>query len=136
MALPMMAASAKVATALTCSGVEIPKPTAMGIPDGWVNLRRRVTSSAASVAICCCVPVIVPLALWRAEREALLGRGEVGVWLGPSDDPDALAGDVALLGLGFAEMAARRAVDQAALRLGESVGEGALIKAALKELDQ
>lgn len=42
---------------------------------------------------------IVPLALWQAERDALMGRGDVGVWLGPGDDPDALAGDVAALPL-------------------------------------
>jgi Holliday junction DNA helicase RuvA len=40
----------------------------------------------------------------------------------------------ALMGLGIAEIAARRAVDQAALRLGEDAGEAALIKAALQEL--
>ncbi|HZK99111.1 MAG TPA: Holliday junction branch migration protein RuvA, partial [Caulobacteraceae bacterium] len=32
------------------------------------------------------------------------------------------------------EVAARRVVDQATLRLGEDAGEGALIKAALQEL--
>jgi Holliday junction DNA helicase RuvA len=40
----------------------------------------------------------------------------------------------ALLGLGVAEPAARRAVEQAALRLGETAEPAALIKAALQEL--
>ncbi|HEY3798732.1 MAG TPA: Holliday junction branch migration protein RuvA [Caulobacteraceae bacterium] len=40
----------------------------------------------------------------------------------------------ALMGLGVAEVAARRVVDQAALRLGEDAAEPALIKAALQEL--
>ena len=40
----------------------------------------------------------------------------------------------ALMGLGVAEVAARRVVDQAVLRLGESAAEAALIKAALQEL--
>ncbi|MGI9168842.1 MAG: Holliday junction branch migration protein RuvA [Caulobacteraceae bacterium] len=40
----------------------------------------------------------------------------------------------ALLGLGIAEIVARRVVDQAALRLGEDAPEAALIKAALQEL--
>jgi uncharacterized protein (DUF934 family) len=43
--------------------------------------------------------VILPLALWKAEGAALAARGEVGVWLKPDDDPDALAGDVATLPL-------------------------------------
>lgn len=41
--------------------------------------------------------VIVALALWRAERKALAARGEVGVWLQPTDDPALLADDVATL---------------------------------------
>jgi Holliday junction DNA helicase RuvA len=40
----------------------------------------------------------------------------------------------ALLGLGVAEPVARRAVEQAALRLGETAEPAALIKAALQEL--
>jgi Holliday junction DNA helicase RuvA len=40
----------------------------------------------------------------------------------------------ALMGLGVAEITARRVVDQALIRLGESAGEAALIKAALQEL--
>jgi len=42
-------------------------------------------------------PVIVPLALWRAHREALIARGDVGVWMAPADDPDALRADIAAL---------------------------------------
>jgi len=46
------------------------------------------------------------------------------------------AGDAiaALMGLGVAEAAARRVVDQAMIRLGEGAAEAALIKAALQEL--
>ncbi len=40
----------------------------------------------------------------------------------------------ALVGLGTAEIVARRLVEQAALRLGEDAGEAALIKAGLQEL--
>ena len=40
----------------------------------------------------------------------------------------------ALMGLGIAEVLARRVVDQAALRLGDDAAEPALIKAALQEL--
>ena len=40
----------------------------------------------------------------------------------------------ALMGLGVAEIAARRVVDQAALRLGDDANETALIRAALQEL--
>jgi len=44
-------------------------------------------------------PAIVPLARWLAERDALRARGDVGVWLGPADDPAALAADVKTLPL-------------------------------------
>jgi len=44
--------------------------------------------------------VIVPLALWTAEREALLARvGAVGVRLGGHDDPASIAQDVPRLPL-------------------------------------
>jgi Holliday junction DNA helicase RuvA len=49
----------------------------------------------------------------------------------PSASGEAVA---ALMGLGVAEPAARRVVEQAALRLGEDVEAPALIKAALQEL--
>jgi Holliday junction DNA helicase RuvA len=53
-----------------------------------------------------------------------------------SPPPASAAGEAvaALMGLGVAEPAARRVVDQAATRLGDGAGEGALIKAALQEL--
>jgi phosphoadenosine phosphosulfate reductase len=41
--------------------------------------------------------VIVPLALWQAEREELRTRGDVGVLLVPSDDPATLTGDIGSL---------------------------------------
>ncbi len=37
------------------------------------------------------------VAVWRAERDALRARGEVGVWLKPDDDPELLAEDVGAL---------------------------------------
>jgi Holliday junction DNA helicase RuvA len=42
----------------------------------------------------------------------------------------------ALMGLGTAEVVARRVVDQAMLRLGDDAVEAALIRAALQELDR
>jgi len=44
-------------------------------------------------------PAIVPLALWSAQHDALSIRNDIGVWLKPDDDPDALAGDIARLPL-------------------------------------
>ena len=65
------------------------------VEDGWTLLRQ-----AASVAdVPDGVPVIVPLALWLERRAALHARGEVGVWLAPTDDPRALLPDLATLPL-------------------------------------
>jgi Holliday junction DNA helicase RuvA len=54
----------------------------------------------------------------------------------PAPPPASAGGDAvaALMGLGVAEVIARRVVDQAAIRLGEDAAESALIKAALQEL--
>jgi uncharacterized protein (DUF934 family) len=41
--------------------------------------------------------IIVPLALWRAERQALLARGgPLGVWLNSDEEPSAIAADLPL----------------------------------------
>jgi uncharacterized protein (DUF934 family) len=65
------------------------------IEDRWTLLRDA--ASLADVPIG--TPVIVPLALWQAQHDVLAGRNAVGVWLKPSDDPEALAGDVGQLPL-------------------------------------
>ena len=44
--------------------------------------------------------VIVPFALWRAERDAFRRRaGRIGVWLKPEDDPALIAEDLPLFGV-------------------------------------
>jgi len=64
-------------------------------PDRWTLLR-----DAYSLAD---LPgrgaVIVPLALWLAERGALRARGDVGVLVAPEHDPADLGSDVATLPL-------------------------------------
>ena len=61
-----------------------------------------------------------------------------GLQSGPAPTPlvATAAGEAvaALMGLGVAEITARRVVDQAVLRLGDAAPETALIKAALQEL--
>jgi len=60
------------------------------VEDRYVLLREAATLDALPDG----QPVIVPLALWVARRAALIARGEVGVWLAPTDDPAVLADDV------------------------------------------
>lgn len=63
--------------------------------DNWRLLDAGASIDAVPVA----GAVIVPLALWREHRDFLAARGELGVWLEPSDDPGVLAGDLAQLPL-------------------------------------
>jgi uncharacterized protein (DUF934 family) len=65
------------------------------VADRWTLLRD--VEALATVAAD--TPVIVPLAAWRQQRDALSARGEIGVWLAPTDDPALLANDVSLLPL-------------------------------------
>ena len=60
------------------------------VDDAW-SLRREVSSLAELGNGTC---EIVPLPFWLAHRDALIGRGNVGVWLAPDADPEALAADV------------------------------------------
>jgi uncharacterized protein (DUF934 family) len=62
------------------------------VEDRWTLLREVASGELPANR-----PVIVPLALWRAERGALLARGEVGVWLSPDADPAPLAADIGSL---------------------------------------
>ena len=63
------------------------------VVDRWTLLR----DAAALADVPAGAAAIVPLALWSAERPALLARGDVGVWLAPADDPAVIADDVAAL---------------------------------------
>jgi uncharacterized protein (DUF934 family) len=63
------------------------------VDDDWAVLAAGATARDAALQR----RVIVPFALWRAERDDLHERGDVGVWLAPNDDPALLAGDVAHL---------------------------------------
>jgi len=65
------------------------------VEDRWTLLRDAASLADVPEG----VSAILPLALWRAEREALRARAEIGVWLKPDDDPELLADDVATLPL-------------------------------------
>ena len=65
------------------------------VDDRW-TLIREVESFPTVPAD---VPVIVPLAYWTQQRDLLSARGNVGVWLSPSEDPADLADDVVHLPL-------------------------------------
>ena len=65
------------------------------VDDPWTLLRQAASLPDVPDG----VPVIVPLALWLSRRAALHARGEVGVWLGPTDDPAALLPDLGALPL-------------------------------------
>lgn len=65
------------------------------IDDRWALLPE----TAAIADVPGSSPAIVPLALWSAQHDALAARDDIGVWLKPADDSEALAGDVARLPL-------------------------------------
>jgi uncharacterized protein (DUF934 family) len=74
------------------------------VADDWNLLRAEEGSEAATVAALA-VPagrVILPLATWLAQRDALSARaaaGEIAVWLAPDEDPVALRDDLPRLAL-------------------------------------
>lgn len=62
--------------------------------------------------------VLVPLALWQAQREALLDRGGVGVWLAPHEEVETLADDLErldVIGVHFPVFSDGRGLSSAAL---------------------
>ena len=66
------------------------------VADDWQVIKLAEGETTESVAL----PegrIIVPLAVWQARREALLARGNVGVWLASDERPEALKDDVATL---------------------------------------
>ncbi|MES2901649.1 MAG: DUF934 domain-containing protein [Pseudomonadota bacterium] len=68
------------------------------VADDWSVLRLEEGQTADHVD----VPtgkVIVPLAVWLAQREALLERAHVGVWLAPDERADAVKADLDKFGV-------------------------------------
>lgn len=63
------------------------------VSDDWTVLRLAEGEDAVSVT----VPagrMIVPLAVWQAQREALAGRTELGIWLPSDASPESLKDDL------------------------------------------
>lgn len=71
------------------------------VSDDWQVISLPEGETAATIAL---PPgrVIVPLAVWEQQREALtprLGQGDVGVWLDGAEDPHTLSANIAQLPL-------------------------------------
>ncbi len=65
------------------------------VADPWLRLERNADGSFPAVPPA--GDVIVPLALWREQREFLLARpGRLGVWLEGHEEPSTIAGDLKL----------------------------------------
>jgi uncharacterized protein (DUF934 family) len=63
------------------------------VADDWTVLRLDEGQAAADAV----VPegkVIVPLTVWQAQREALAGRAQLGVWIASDERPEALKGEL------------------------------------------
>ena len=63
------------------------------VADDWTVLRLDEGQTADAVAL----PegkVIVPLAVWQAQRASLAQRTEVGVWIGSDERPELLQGEL------------------------------------------
>lgn len=61
------------------------------VDDNWQVLREIAEEQLPAG------PIIVPRDYWLAQRDALLARGDVGVWLSSEQPPAPLAGDLARL---------------------------------------
>ncbi|HWV63449.1 MAG TPA: DUF934 domain-containing protein [Oxalicibacterium sp.] len=63
------------------------------VNDDWEVLRlaEGETPEGASVPA---GKIIVPLAVWQAQRDALQGRAEIGVWIASDERPEELKGEV------------------------------------------
>jgi uncharacterized protein (DUF934 family) len=68
------------------------------VADDWSVLRLEPEDAAgADDAAGVAIPegkVIVPLAVWLAQRETLAARADIGVWIAPDESGDALKADL------------------------------------------
>lgn len=68
------------------------------VTDDWTVLRLAENDTPETVA----VPagkVVVPLKVWQAQRAALEGRADLGVWIGSSERPEELKADISRFSL-------------------------------------
>ena len=63
------------------------------VSDDWTVLRLTENDTPDTVAIPA-GKVIVPLKVWQQQRVALEGRADLGVWVGSSERPEELKGDL------------------------------------------
>ncbi|MFL9962682.1 DUF934 domain-containing protein [Paraburkholderia sediminicola] len=72
------------------------------VNDDWTLVRPAEDGSLPAVNELPAGKLLVPLALWQAERDALSasrGAAELGVWLAPDSEPADIAGDFDKLAL-------------------------------------
>ncbi|MGJ3257239.1 MAG: hypothetical protein ACFE0K_13065 [Alcanivorax sp.] len=67
------------------------------IIDGAIvdNQWQRLEADALENGVPAQGKIIVPLAYWQENRDALITRGDVAVWLAPGEEPKDLADDLA-----------------------------------------
>jgi uncharacterized protein (DUF934 family) len=81
------------------------------IDDAWQVVRAAEDGALPAVAALPAGKVLVPFALWQAERDALVAsraREDLGVWLAPDSEPAELVADfgrIALIGVDFPRFA-------------------------------
>ncbi|MFC7514497.1 DUF934 domain-containing protein [Herbaspirillum sp. GCM10030257] len=63
------------------------------VSDDWTVLRLTENDTADTVAIPA-GKVIVPLKVWQQQRAVLEGRADLGVWIGSSERPEELKGEL------------------------------------------
>jgi uncharacterized protein (DUF934 family) len=67
------------------------------VDDSWLLLEP--TADGVQPEVPATGAVIVPLAVWQADKDALKARGNVGVWLRPDEEAEAVRTDLADLPL-------------------------------------
>lgn len=63
------------------------------VADDWSVLRLD-EDEAAEGAVVPEGKIIVPLAVWLAQRDALAARADIGVWIGADERPETLKGEL------------------------------------------
>lgn len=77
------------------------------VSDDWTVVRASEDGTLPSADALPKGRVLVPFALWKTSRDALIAArstAELGVWLAPDDEPGELAGDfdkISLIGVDF-----------------------------------